>query len=259
MTQDLTQKAYQHIYDRLSSGKLKPGSRLSNRSVAKEIGISFTPVRVAFSRLVSEGLLEHRQGVGVFVPMVSIQEVRESYEFREFLESEAAARACKDPSPIMLAEMAECLKIMEDIYEKTLAAEDGVTKDSYTPAWLDADLAFHMSLLRSIGNRRIIDTVLGLRTSLTVLKTSLRAIIEDLPQPPESVGEQIANESQGHLKRTLDEHRRILEALKLGDAEAARSLMAEHIQSGLKLTLTTHSRTCVTSATSHLQGPHTRQ
>lgn len=255
MSEDLTQKAYQHIYDKLSKGLLKPGSRLSNRGIAKEVGISFTPVRVAFNQLVNEGLLEHRQGVGVFVPVVSVQEIRESYELREFLESETAARACKNPSPLMLAEMTESYEEMKKIGEKILADPDINARQKFSPEWQAADLAFHMSLLRSTGNRRIVNTVMGLRTSLTVLEISLR-VMSNAPEPSESVGQQIANESQGHIKRTLDEHRRILEALKQGDAETARSLLSEHIRSGLELTLASHCYSRVNDTSSYPRGSH---
>ena len=256
MAQDLTQKAYKHLYNKLCQGQLQPGSRLSNRSVAKEIGISFTPVRVAFSQLVSEGLLEHRQGVGVFVPVVNDQEIRESYEFREFLESEAAARACKNLSSIMLAEMAEQNKAMEDIHEKILAADDkAAAQDRYSSDWQAADLAFHMALLRSTGNRRIVDTALNLQTSLTALELSLRAM-SNAPEPSESVEQQIIRESQGNIKRTLEEHQRILEALEQRDADAARSLMSKHILSGLELTLISHNYNRVNDANTRLHGSH---
>lgn len=256
MAPDLTQKVYQHIYNKLSKGLLKPGSRLSNRGVAKEVGISFTPVRVAFNQLVNEGLLEHRHGVGVFVPTVSVHEIHESYELREFLESEAAARACRNPSPIMLAEMAESYEEMENICEKILVDPDINARQKYSSAWQAADLAFHMSLLRSTGNRRIVDTVMGLRTSLTVLEISLR-VMSNVPEPSEIVGQQMANESQGHIKRTLDEHRRILESLKQGDAEMARTLTSEHIRSGLELTLVSHCHRRVNESP-YLSGPHRR-
>ena len=115
---NLTQKAYWHIHDKLCHGVLQPGSRLSNRKVAKEIGISFTPVREALSRLVSEGLLEYRQGVGVFVPVVSIQEIRENYELCEIIESEVATRAVTNLPASMFVEMRKSYDHMVNIVTK---------------------------------------------------------------------------------------------------------------------------------------------
>ena len=62
---NLTQQAYDYIMGRLHSGQLAPGSRLTNRGIAVEIGTSFTPVREALNRLVSEGILLHQPGIGV--------------------------------------------------------------------------------------------------------------------------------------------------------------------------------------------------
>ena len=224
----LTQKAYQHIHDQLSSGLLQPGTRLSNRGVAKEVGISFTPVREALSRLVSEGLLEYRQGLGVFVPMPNAQEISECYELREILESEAAARVCNKIPEGMLAEMEKNYEIMCNI---GVEIQNGNMSDEHAAAWQNADSAFHMVLLRATGNRRLLDTVESLRTSLRMTMGGLGI-----------VGHRFTSEAHEHSQRTLDEHRRILEALKQGDAVAAKSVMSEHIRSGLKLALASHKR-----------------
>lgn len=228
----LTQKAYQHIHNQLSGGLLRPGARLSNRGVAKEVGISFTPVREALSRLVSEGLLEYRQGLGVFVPMPNAQEICECYELREILESEAAARVCGNLPPGMLAEMTASFETMQNIGAEI---QGGTMSDENTAAWQNADSNFHMVLLRATGNRRLLDTVEGLRTSLRVTMGGLQGVAG-------IVGHRFTNESHQHIRRTLDEHGRILDALKQGDAAVAKAVMTEHIRSGLKLALESHNR-----------------
>ena len=247
----LTQKAYQHIHDQLSCGMLQPGSRLSNRGVAKEVGISFTPVREALSRLVSEGLLEYRQGLGVFVPTSNIQEIRESYQLREILESEAASMACRSLSTMMLAEMTESYGRMVNIFSEISDPERETTLADQASAWQAADSDFHMSLLRATGNRRLLDTVEGLRTSLRVMMGGLQ-------ESAGIVGHRFASESLDHIKRTLDEHCRILEALKQGDADAAKAVMIEHIRSGMELALASHNHNHMSNASSFLRGPHRR-
>ena len=253
----LTQKAYQHIHDQLAGGLLKPGTRLSNRGVAKEVGVSFTPVREALSRLVSEGLLEYRQGLGVFVPMSSVQEIHESYELREILESEAAARVSENPPSGMLEEMRHTRQIMAGILEKISDPEEGVTIHDYALAWQEADSVFHMALLRATGNRRLLDTVKGLRTSLrAMMSTTLRGMAAEAEESSTIVGHRFATESHGHIKRTFDEHCRILEALEKGDATVAKAVMIEHIRSGMELALASHNRCHMGDTTIHLHGPH---
>lgn len=246
MTDNLTQKAYRHIHGQLSGGQLMPGSRLSNRGVAKEVGISFTPVREALNRLVSEGLLEYRQGLGVFVPILNIQEIREIYELREILESEAAARVCENTSPSMIAEMTNCYDKMVEIYEQINI--EGVIDDQAADALQVADSNFHMSLLRAAGNRRLLDTAEGLRTSL-------KAMLGGLGQMSRIVGHRFDIEPREQVKRTMDEHRRILEVIVNGDADGARAVMTEHIRSGLSLALAAHNLNHMNGTNSFLHAP----
>ena len=58
-SQSLAQNVYREIRQLLSNGELAPGSRLVNRSLGKQFGVSLIPVREALSRLASEGLIEH--------------------------------------------------------------------------------------------------------------------------------------------------------------------------------------------------------
>jgi DNA-binding GntR family transcriptional regulator len=250
MSDTLTQKAYRHIHEKLSCGKLQPGSRLSNRGVAKEVGMSFTPVREALSRLVSEGLLEHRQGLGVFVPFINSREIREIYELREILESEAAAKVSRKPASDPIDEMAHSYELMADIYEQTQRDTQNRTFAGYATAWQAADSTFHVSLLHAAGNRRLLDIVEG-------LQTSLKAMMGGLQDTPVIVEHRFVSEPQEQIKRTLDEHQRILEALKTGDAKAAKQVMCEHIRSGLELALAAHNRSRMNGTKSlfHVHGP----
>ncbi|MCG8306657.1 MAG: GntR family transcriptional regulator [Cytophagales bacterium] len=57
MTESLKENAYKHIRIKLGKGELNPDGRLSNRALAKEIGIGFIPIREAINQLVSEGIV----------------------------------------------------------------------------------------------------------------------------------------------------------------------------------------------------------
>ena len=245
----LKQKAYQYIHDKLSGGQLPPGSQLSNRGVAKEVGISFTPVREAVSRLVSEGLLEYRQGVGVFVPMSNAQEIREGYELREMLESEAAARVSRNPSPHMLAKMSESYDRMAEIFVKISKIEKGASIHEHAAEWQEADSDFHMALLRGTGNRRLLNTINNLRTSLKVMMSGIQ-------ESSEIVGHRFSTDSHDHVERVLDEHRRILEAIKQGDADTARLIIAAHLHDGMEVALATHHNHHMDDTASSIHGPH---
>ena len=79
----------------LTRGDLAPGTRLVNRSLAKELGISFTPLREAINQLASEGLVEYVPGGGAFVRRLDRHQLAQLYDLREALEPFAAAEAAK--------------------------------------------------------------------------------------------------------------------------------------------------------------------
>src|SRR5271169_1260355 len=95
MLTNLKIHAYEHIRKRLLSGDLAPGASLSPALLAKEIGISHTPVREAISQLESEGLVERLPRLGARVRLIDRRELEELFELRETLEADAAAWAAE--------------------------------------------------------------------------------------------------------------------------------------------------------------------
>jgi GntR family transcriptional regulator, transcriptional repressor for pyruvate dehydrogenase complex len=116
----LSDQVAQALLARIESGQLEPGEKLPpEAALAPEFGVSRTVVREAISRLKQGGLVESRQGSGVFVslqPAVSplkiddsVIESREAVlqivELRRAIESEAAALAAQRRSSSQLAEI----------------------------------------------------------------------------------------------------------------------------------------------------------
>ncbi|HUX72463.1 MAG TPA: GntR family transcriptional regulator [Steroidobacteraceae bacterium] len=85
------------VHDELSrrfiSGKVTPGSALSTRRLAEEMGVSQTPVREALSRLAAEGAVQIRSKRKIVVPTMTEERFKELLRCRELLEPEAAVRA----------------------------------------------------------------------------------------------------------------------------------------------------------------------
>lgn len=86
----LADRAYQAIRDEILRGQLPPGTPVSRRRVAGELGMSVLPVTEALRRLQEDGLLETRARAGTRVRVPSESDVRQLYELREALESQAA-------------------------------------------------------------------------------------------------------------------------------------------------------------------------
>ncbi|MBN2023273.1 MAG: GntR family transcriptional regulator [Pirellulales bacterium] len=224
MNESLSQKAYAHIHRRLVSGQMTPGSRLSNRALAKEIGISFTPVREALNRLVSEGLLEYQRGLGVFVPTVSRRQIEEIYELRETLECAAVVKVCQRASNETLEEVETALTAMGGIAQRLEPVESGHRNPELAEALRQADAAFHLALLRLAGNRLVLETVESLRARSAL------------------VPHRFDHEPIEAVQRNQRLHADILEAVRQRDAEAAQAAMSEHFLNGRQQALAAYDR-----------------
>ena len=121
------------------SGKYKPGDRLNESQIARELNISRIPVREALSQLQEQGLVQNRERRGMFVTNIGPEEVLQISSLRIILETEALRLAQKRMTPPVLAALE---KIVEQM-------------DNWNGTLLDAaalDLEFHRTMWRAAGN-----------------------------------------------------------------------------------------------------------
>ena len=100
---------YDWVKDQIRSGKLEPGTRLTEAEIAKQIGVSRTPVREAINRLLSEGQLSHTSARGFSVAILTRQQIMELYALREFLEGASARFAAHHAAPSEIEALREQL------------------------------------------------------------------------------------------------------------------------------------------------------
>ncbi|HEV2126860.1 MAG TPA: GntR family transcriptional regulator, partial [Chloroflexota bacterium] len=79
-----------HVLEAIRDGKLTPGDRVHETSLARALDVSLSPVREALFRLADQGLLEHRPRRGFYVRTLTEAGTREIYTFRALLEGFAA-------------------------------------------------------------------------------------------------------------------------------------------------------------------------
>lgn len=94
----LTDRAYYTVRERILRGLLPPGTALSRRKLATELGVSFLPISQALQRLEQEGLLESRPRAGTRVRTPTPDDVRGRYVVRQALEAQAARLCCERAS-----------------------------------------------------------------------------------------------------------------------------------------------------------------
>src|SRR5215216_6564500 len=83
----LKDRAYERIKQRLLNNDYPPGSFLSERQLAENLGMSKTPVKGALERLEAEGLISVSPQQGIVVRELSVHEIADQYEIRAVLES----------------------------------------------------------------------------------------------------------------------------------------------------------------------------
>jgi DNA-binding GntR family transcriptional regulator len=184
------------IFDRA----LKPGERIDEQALAKELGISRTPLREALKVLQNEGLVKLVPRRGCFVAKLTERDVDEIYAMIGLLESACAARAAELATP---GDIARLRKITQRMVQ--MAAEKNYKK------YFDANLAAHAAVLEIAGNR-------WQRSVIEYLRGLCRL------WPYVSVGN-----IPGRLEESLREHEALCAAIEAHDAPRAQDIMRRHI------------------------------
>jgi DNA-binding GntR family transcriptional regulator len=151
-----------HVVQMLSagilSGKYRPGDRLNESQIARELNISRIPVREALSQLQEQGLVQNRERRGMFVTNITTEEVLQISSLRLILETEALRLARGRITPEILAELESLVEQME--------SWDGTLLDARA-----LDLQFHRTLWRASGNPFLERMLYGLIIPLFAHKT----------------------------------------------------------------------------------------
>jgi DNA-binding GntR family transcriptional regulator len=192
-------------------GEIPLGSRIQQDQLAREFGVSRTPVREALQKLQGTGLVEFIPNRGAFVKGVSSRQIRETYEVRAALEGLAAARAAERIEPGELAELkAAQAAHLAGIEELSAAPVDGAT--SPDDAWFKADLLFHDTIAEISGNQRLTEELATFRGTF-----------------PAGLVRPAARDTPRIIARSVNEHAAVVEALEKGDPDAARHAMESHM------------------------------
>ncbi|MBN2291415.1 MAG: GntR family transcriptional regulator [Pirellulales bacterium] len=214
MASSLKETAFFAIRERLLSGTLPAGGKLSELAISRELGISRTPVREAINQLASEGLVEHRPNAGAFVKKPSRADLEDVYEVREWLETTAVVAATKRITSEKLNELQEICtesrRLAHEVRDSGLRYADESTLQRRAMA----ESMFHITLMRASGNRRAVK-ILGDNHIIS-------QIWGHIPD----------RDDVRMLARIYREHSRILKHIRRGDAELARRCMLEHIRRG---------------------------
>ena len=215
MSSTIKQAAYRTIREKLVSGEYPPGSRLSDDSIAREIGVSRSPVREAINQFVSEGLVEYRPRCGTYVKSLSQRELDDLWGVRIALESFAAVdaidSATRDDVESLVALNNELLEVARACRE----LPNQIASDNLKGEFLRIDSEFHLQMLRAAGNQHLLKIALDCRL-MTYIFGSRHAVLQI---------------TADMLFQSQRDHELILKAIRNSDRDNAREWMANHIRS----------------------------
>ena len=197
LTRNASDAAVQLIRSAIVDGRLQPGERLREEELARELGISRTPVREALLILQTEGLVDAAPNRGAVVRSHDAGDLEDLYQLRALLEGYAARRAAANVSEAAIAELrASC--------ERFEALIDGDVQEL-----VKENLYFHSVILDAARSRRVAELI--------------RKVIE-LPL----VYRSYIWYSVDQRRISAHYHRQITKALEARDGERAELVMKEH-------------------------------
>ena len=182
------------------TGELPPGQPLRETELARQMGISRTPIREALRLLQNDGLVEFTPNRGASVKAYSAADLQDVYNLRAALEGYAAQSAAQQITDPQL----EALHQSCERYEGLRSSSENLS------LLAEENLVFHNTILAAAGSQRL-STMVRQVTALPLIYKSY------LTYSPEN-------------RRTAEEHHRaILAALERHRGDEARGLLENHI------------------------------
>jgi DNA-binding GntR family transcriptional regulator len=197
-----------YFREEIISGRLAPGEKIVEVRWAKKLGISQTSVREALNILSAEGFVQKGSGRTAQVTQLSDEDVVHSYELRAVLEG-YAARVVAQKKP----DLAPLEQALEDMRSAILC--------NNLKAFYERDLHFHVLMAEMTGNKMLVQAVKRIILPLFAFVV---------------IRVQGARTGQEQWMRSLEQHKRIIDALRTHDPVFAERLVVQSVDSFLKET-----------------------
>jgi len=195
------ERVYSYLRSAILSGNILPEGRLVEEVVARELGVSRTPVREALHKLEREGLIEHFPNRGFVVTRETESQVAEIFEIRSILEGYILRIACESATDEFLSDLKSLLKKAERCLAGSKIEE--------------------LHRFNTLFHDRIIQQVSGMER--------LKGLVKDLREYVLRY-RSATLKFPGGAERTLKGHAKIILALETGDPDLCERVMRAHIE-----------------------------
>jgi DNA-binding GntR family transcriptional regulator len=200
----LADRVYEAIEERILDVEYEPGTRLVIDQLARELGVSTTPVRDALTRMAAAQMIGFQSYRGFTVlPEPTLDEIAHSFEARAAIEPFAAAIGCLRVEETELVEL-------EEIQAQLASQPYGGSSSSYVH-FVRLNKRFHELLVATSGNKFLGD--------------ALRSLCHD-----ELIARSLHDRGVPDLADIVREHEAIVAALRARDPAAAEAAAAAHVR-----------------------------
>ena len=197
----IVQSVYDTIRAAIVSGDMKPGDPLVEAVLAERYGISKTPVREALIRLRRDGLVESRPHRVTRVATPTVSDILQASQLREWIETQIWMECAREPSPELLDELEDSIDTAERALEESDPERYG-----------DSIRRFTDRVLSSSDNPYAVQALQRLRNVLDLIAN-------------------VSRQTPGRQRRSIEEHRAIMEALKAQDPDGTAQAVRLHLRS----------------------------
>lgn len=191
---------YDFILNQMMNGEILPGQTITERAIANEIGVSRTPIREAFKKLIEQGLMVYEPHKGVKVTFYSLEKIENLYEIREVLEGLAVRRLAERYTENNMLELEEYIKL----------AEVEVVKGDLQKL-SEINSQFHKSIAKLSGNHYLHEIMGSLQIQIALL-----------------MSQSLSN--KGRPRENILEHKMLINAIRSRDAKLAEETAKYHVR-----------------------------
>lgn len=205
----LAEHAYLVIRERILKGEIPLGATLSRRKLAAELSMSLLPVAEALQRLESEGVVESLPRIGTRVYLPTAEDIRERYEVREALESQAARLFAANATTRDRLELKSMAQHMDALFNRCFESGDNTPEFLYAVHSYHSQL--HLKIAECTGCRALCHAI---EKNQVLMFNWLYDVAARRPQLPPRF------------------HSDLIDCLSRGDVEIADRAMRQHVRYG---------------------------
>ncbi len=197
----LTQIAYEQLRSSILNGEMCAGELYNEMAIAKQLGISRTPIREALLELSNKGMVTFLPRRGVIVRSLSEEDVNELFELRQVLESHFLTKIAANPSDYDFS-----------VLELNLKAQKAAAQKKNIPDYLRYNAAFHSAMAELCNNQRMLEIYRAIVDLIRLLA------LQSLQHPMRM---------QAQL---IPQHEAMLASIKSGETKIATKLLTTHLK-----------------------------